>query len=105
MQIYGIFKSNFIRPKVLVDYVREPYVFPAEDVRITFDKNIRTAIRATDLFNPHLTTYPVWDLRNCMILEVKFNESLPMFVQQLLTVNAAQHTAASKYVFCRQYEF
>jgi hypothetical protein len=105
MQIYGIFKSNYIRPKVLVDYVREPYVFPAEEVRITFDRDVRTAMRVTDLFNPHLATYPVWELKNCMILEVKFNNSLPMYVQELLTVNAAQHTAASKYVFCRQYEF
>jgi len=104
-QVYGIFKSNYIRPKVIVDYVREPYVFPGEDVRITFDKNVRTAMRSTDLFNPNLVTYPVWDLRNCMILEVKFNESLPLYVQELLTVGSAEHTAASKYVYCRQYEF
>lgn len=104
-QVYGIFKSNYIRPKVIVDYVREPYVFPGEDVRITFDKNVRTALRSTDLFNPNLVTYPVWDLRNCMILEVKFNESLPLYVQELLTVGSAEHTAASKYVYCRQYEF
>ena len=105
MQFYGIFKANNLRPKVLVDYVREPYVFPAEDVRITFDKNVRTAMRCTDLFNPEVITYPVWDLRNCMILEVKFNESLPQYVQELLTLGAAERTAASKYVFCRQYEF
>lgn len=105
MQFYGIFKANHLQPKVLVDYVREPYVFPAEDVRITFDKDVRTAMRCTDLFNPHVVTYPVWDLRNCMILEVKFNESLPQYVQQLLTLGAAERTAASKYVFCRQYEF
>lgn len=105
MQFYGIFKANHLRPKVLVDYVREPYVFPAEDVRITFDKDVRTAMRCTDLFNPHVITYPVWDLRNCMILEVKFNESLPQYVQELLTLDAAERTAASKYVFCRQFEF
>ena len=105
MQFYGIFLSNHLRPKVLVDYTREPYVFPAEDVRITFDKNIRTAMRNTDLFNPNVITYPVWDLKNCMILEVKFNESLPQYVQELLTLGAAERTAASKYVFCRQYEF
>ena len=105
MQIYGIFKSNYIRPKVIVDYVREPYVFPSEDVRVTFDKDVRTAMRSTELFNPGLITYPVWELRNCMILEVKFNESLPLYVQELLTLGAAQHTAASKYVFCRRYEF
>lgn len=105
MQFYGIFKANHLRPKVLVDYTREPYVFPSEDVRITFDKNVRTALRCTDLFNPHVITYPVWDLRNCMILEVKFNESMPQYVQELLTLDSAQRTAASKYVFCRQYEF
>lgn len=105
MQFYGIFKANHLRPRVLVDYTREPYVFPAEDVRITFDKNLRTAMRCTDLFNPHLITYPVWDLRGCMILEVKFNGSLPQYVQELLTLGAAQRTAASKYVFCRRYEF
>jgi hypothetical protein len=104
-QMYGIFRSQQLRPKVLVDYTREPYVFPYEDVRITFDKNIRTAMRFTDLFNPNLPTYPVWDLSGCMILEVKFNASLPLYVQELIQVDAAQHTAASKYVFCRQYEF
>ena len=105
MQFYGIFKANHLKPKVLVDYTREPYVFPAEDVRITFDKNVRTAMRCTDLFNPNVITYPVWDLRNCMILEVKFNESLPQYVGELLTLGSSQRTAASKYVFCRQYEF
>ena len=105
MQFYGIFKANHLKPKVLVDYVREPYVFPAEDVRITFDKNVRTAMRCTDLFNPNVITYPVWDLRNCMIMEVKFNESLPQYVGELLTLGSSQRTAASKYVFCRQYEF
>ena len=105
MQFYGIFKANHLQPKVLVDYVREPDVFPAEDVRITFDKNVRTAMRCTELFNPNSITYPVWDLNGCMILEVKFNESLPQYVQELLTLGAAQRTAASKYVFCRQYEF
>lgn len=103
--MYGVIRTNYLRPKVLVDYTREPFVFPAEDVRITFDKNVRTAMRATDLFNPHLPTYPVWDLRNCMILEVKFNQSLPAYIRMLIQVNAAARTAASKYVFCRQYEF
>lgn len=104
-QLYGIMTSTQLRPKVIVDYEREPYVFPYEDVRITFDNNVRTAMRLTDLFDPNLPTYPVWSLRNCMILEVKFNTSLPQYVADLITVGAAQHTAASKYVFCRQYDF
>ena len=104
-QLYGILVSQHLRPKVIVDYVREPYVFPFEDVRVTFDKDVRTAMRFTSLFDPCLPTYPVWELKNCMILEIKFNASLPMYVQELLQVRAAQQSAASKYVFCRQYDF
>ena len=33
---------NLLRPVVLVDYVREAYLHPAEDVRITFDKQLNT---------------------------------------------------------------
>jgi len=102
---YGIFRTRALKPRVLVDYTREPFVFPAEDVRITFDKNIRTGMRATDLFNPNLPTYPVWDLKDCMILEVKFNESLPSFIQTLIQPGAALRTAASKYLYCRQFDF
>src|SRR5699024_4470126 len=95
-QMFGILKLRQLRPRVLVDYDREPYVFPAEDVRITFDKNLRTALRATALFDPDVPTYPVTELRNCMIMEVKFNRSLPAYVRMLIQTAAAQRTAASK---------
>ena len=83
-QMFGVFKLRQLKPKVLVDYDREPYVFPAEDVRITFDKNVRTAMRATALFDPDVPTYPVMELKNCVLLEVKFNESLPAYIQMLI---------------------
>ena len=104
-QMYGILRTRQLRPKVLVDYTREPYVYPIEDVRITFDKTIRTGMRSTELFSPEVPTYPVSELRNCMILEVKFNRYLPTYIQSLVQLGASQHVAASKYVFCRQYEF
>lgn len=98
------FTVDRIRPKVLVDYTREPYVFPVEDVRITFDKDIRTAMRSTDLFNPNVPTYPVSNLKNCMVLEVKFNRYLPYYISTLIQVGAADHSAVSKYLYCRTYE-
>lgn len=104
-QLYGIMQTKHLQPRVLVDYTREPYVYPIEDVRITFDKNIRTAMRNTDLFDPHVPTYPVIDLENAMILEIKFNRYLPTYVQSLVQLGASQHVAASKYVACRRYEF
>ena len=92
-----------LKPAVIVDYTREPFVFPMEDVRITFDKNIRTAYRATDIFDAKLPTYPVIDGGD-MVLEVKFNRFLSPYVRSLLQPERCQRSAISKYVLCRKFE-
>lgn len=104
-EIYAALRTRGLRPKVLVDYIREPFLFPQEDVRVTFDRDIRTAYRCTDLFNPHASTMPAQAYRGCCILEVKYNRFLPSYVRSLIQVQARQHTAASKYVFSRQFEY
>ncbi|MBQ7754448.1 MAG: polyphosphate polymerase domain-containing protein [Clostridia bacterium] len=104
-ELYAALRTEGWRPKVLVDYDRVPFVFPLEDVRITLDKNIRTGLRCTDLFNPHAPTFPATDYPNACVLEVKFNRYLPSYVRSLIQVDAASHTAASKYLFCRQFDF
>ena len=103
-EMFAAMRLKNLRPKVLVDYDREPFVFPEQDVRVTFDRNVRTAMRCTDLFSPRAITYPATEYQDCCILEVKFNQYLPSYVRMLLQLNAAQHTAASKYLFCRQYD-
>lgn len=42
MELYDQMRHNLLRPKVIVDYVREPYVCHNGNVRITFDKELRT---------------------------------------------------------------
>jgi len=94
-------RTRVLRPTVLVDYMREAYVF--EDVRITFDKNIRTANYDTDLFDPDLVTVPVLP-SDRMIMEVKFDDALPAAVKRLLQPVEAARTAFSKYEMCRQFQ-
>mgnify|MGYP000526355845 CR=1 FL=1 len=96
-------KRMYLKPAVIVDYTREPFVFPMEDVRITFDKDIRTAYRATDIFDAKLPTYPVIDGGD-MVLEVKFNRFLSTYVRSLLQPERCQRSAISKYVLCRKFE-
>jgi len=38
-----------MRPRVMVDYDREPYVFESGEVRITFDKHVRAGFGTFDL--------------------------------------------------------
>lgn len=94
-------RTRRLRPAVIVDYTREAYTF--EDVRITFDKDIRTANYDTDLFDPDLLTVPVLP-GDRMILEVKFDDALPTAISRLLAPVPAVRTAFSKYDMCRQYQ-
>ena len=96
---------NLMRPVVLVDYVREAYLHPAEEVRITFDKQLRTGLWSQDLFNPWVPTVPPLD-ENWMILEVKYNQFLPPYIRDLLNTycQGALPSAISKYTWCRRFE-
>ena len=101
--VFREMRTRLLRPAVIVDYVREAYIHPAEEVRITFDKQLRTGLYSSDMFNPSLPTYPVFD-DPVEILEVKFDEFLPSYLQGVLSGITAQRSAVSKYVWCRRYE-
>jgi len=101
--VYREMKTNLLRPAVIVDYTREAYIHPAEEVRITFDKTLRTGLYSHDMFNKDIPTYPVFD-DPVEILEVKFDEFLPTYIQSILSGITAQRSAISKYTHCRRYE-
>ena len=94
--VYREMRTRLLRPAVIVDYVREAYLHPAQEVRITFDKQLRTGLYSTDIFNPSLPTYPVFD-DPVEVLEVKSDEFLPAHLQTVLSGITAQRSAVSKY--------
>ena len=101
--VYREMKTRLLRPVVIVDYVREAYIHPAEEVRITFDKQIRTGLYQTNMFDTTIPTYPVFD-DPIEVLEVKYDEFLPTYLQAILSGVTAQRSAVSKYTWCRRYE-
>ena len=92
--VYREMRTRLLRPAVIVDYVREAYIHQAEEVRITFDKQVRTGLYSVDMFNPQIPTYPVFD-DPVEILEVKFDEFLPSYLQSILSGITSQRSAAS----------
>lgn len=102
-RMFAEFATKPLRPCVIVDYMREAYTFPVQDVRVTFDKDVRTGYRSTDLFNTHIPTYRVIDDYD-MVLEVKFNQYLPTYIRSLLQLDAHVRSAVSKYCLCRKFE-
>ena len=103
--VFREMRVNLLHPAVIVDYDREPYVHKAEEVRITFDKNLRTGMNSTDIFNAGITTIPVFD-SDVMVLEVKYNRFLPQYIADVISFccSEAVQTAVSKYTMCRRYE-
>ncbi len=101
--MYVEMRTKLLRPRVLVDYVREAFVFPAEHTRVTFDKQLATCPGSTDMFDPELLTLsPLDDSKQ--ILEVKFDTYLPDYIAHLLADTPTENCAISKYVLCRRFE-
>ena len=103
--VYREMRTRLLHPVVIVDYEREAYIHPAEEVRITFDMRVRSGLNSIDLFNPDVPTVPVLP-HDETILEVKYNRVLPPYLRDVLSFACpeAVQTAVSKYTLCRQYE-
>lgn len=102
MEIYNETQNSLLRPQVIVDYVREPYVCKSGNVRITFDKDLRTGLHSVDIFDPKLAPVKAID-EDLMILEVKYDEYIPGYIQSALQLEGLNRQSASKYVICRKF--
>jgi hypothetical protein len=89
--------SNLMRPRVVVDYEREPYIMEAGDVRITFDKNIRAGVEGFDIFDDAMPMIETLS-PGLLIMEAKFTEFLPSVIRKILPSKASEYTAVSKYI-------
>lgn len=90
-----------LRPRTIVDYTREPFVYAPGNVRVTLDYNIRTGLNSTDFLNPDCITIPAGDAP--AILEVKWDNFLPSLIRDLVQVPRTHTSAFSKYAACRLY--
>ena len=91
-----------MKPRTVVDYTREAYIYPIGNVRITFDKSIRTGLNSINLFDNNLPTIETID-HKYIILEAKFDEFLPQVIQDIIQVNERRATSISKYEAARIY--
>lgn len=101
-ELYTKITMQGIHPKTIVDYTREPYIYPPGNVRITIDSDIRTGLFHTDFLDPGCPTVPVADAP--IILEVKWDEWLPDIIRDAIQLHGRRGTSFSKYAACRMYD-
>lgn len=97
---YHNFMIDCYMPKVIVDYEREAYLLPVENVRLTFDKCVR-ASKSQNLFDDNLVMSDVIP-RQQIILEVKYDKYLPEHIKKVLSSVCMQRMSISKYCMARE---
>lgn len=100
--LYVQMKTQLLRPVVLVDYIREAYIHPMGNVRVTFDRKLKTGLMSTEFFNPRVPMMEVL-APGTMIMEVKFDQFLPQSIQKLLSGVKGERDSISKYVLSRNF--
>ena len=100
-ELYCKMRYQGMRPKTIVDYTREPFIYRPGNVRVTFDYDIRTGLRSTDFLDPDCITIPAGDAP--IILEVKWDEFLPSVIRDAVQTPGTRVGAFSKYAQCRIY--
>ncbi len=99
-EFYVKLRCQLLRPKVVVIYEREPWVYAPGNVRVTFDQNIRSGLYNTDFLTPGAVLKGVSPAEG-EILEVKYDRFLPGIIQELLQLGHRRVQAFSKFAACR----
>ena len=100
-ELYCKMRYQGMRPKTIVDYIREPFIFRPGNVRVTLDYDIRTGLHSTDLLNPDAVTIPAGDAP--LLIEVKWDEFLPAIIRDAVSLPDRRVGSFSKYAQCRVY--
>ena len=93
-------KTKGLVPSVIVGYHRIAFIYPVSEVRVTFDYNIQSGLYNYDLFDKEMPTYTL-DEKGKVVLEVKFNEVLPLHIANILNDIPSCREAVSKLALCR----
>ncbi len=94
-------KTKNLVPMIVVDYTREAYTYESQDVRITFDSDVRAGNFNGDLFDNKIFTEKVFD-DNSIILEVKFNDRIPTFINDIIKSTKLNKIQVSKFALCME---
>lgn len=97
-----LMKTNLMKPKIIVEYDRVPYVYKLGNVRITLDKNISSCTRIETFLDKEINRRPIMPAGQ-HLLEVKFDEFLPDYIYRALQLNNLRQTAFSKFYLCRKF--
>lgn len=100
-ELYIKMQAGLFKPRTIVEYTREAYLWEPGMVRITIDSDIKSGLSSTDFLNFKVSMAKALD-NNTAILEIKYGGYMPAFISDLLQLDSRQSSSCSKYALCRQ---
>ena len=94
-------KNQRLAPKLVLDYRREAFLYPAGNVRVTLDKEIRSARFWPELLTTSRPTFPA--AGGAMLMEVKYDQFLPEAIRELVQLGSRLAGSFSKYAAGRAF--
>lgn len=102
IEFYSKMKYQLLKPRVVVEYIREPYIYRPGNVRITFDTNIKSGLYNKDFLNENIPGIEA-GTQSGVLMEVKYDAFMPEIIAQCIQVNERTSSAFSKYAACRRF--
>lgn len=97
--VYSEEKLKNFYPRILVQYFREAYEFPKyKDLRITFDCKINCYLTSSNNFNTIITTPCSLLSNDKYLLEIKYSNTKPQWLENIISSVQIEKTYFSKYV-------
>lgn len=100
-EIYALMTMRVYKPKTIVEYKRRAFVAKENDIRLTFDSDIRATEASMELFSPNLCLYPLLANQE-VIFEVKYNRFMLSYIGDIIASIDRTSLSSSKYCLGRQ---
>ncbi|NLZ24429.1 polyphosphate polymerase domain-containing protein [Candidatus Dojkabacteria bacterium] len=91
--------KKYYHPVVTIDYIRDAFV-KDNNLRISFDKNLRYNDTKFELYNEDLDTISFLN-NKVVIMEIKYDKFYPAWLPNLLKLNCSPALPISKYLNAR----
>lgn len=100
IECYGLMNMYCYKPKTVVQYNRKAYIAKENNIRLTFDFNIKGSETNFNIFDENLLLNDVFD-KDKVVFEVKYNHFMLSYVKNLLEQIEKSEVSVSKYCLCR----
>lgn len=101
-ELYHKLRGTLLRPRTVVCYDREAFLYAPGNVRVTLDRNLRTCGDSAGFLFP--AGFPLKPLNGVTVLEVKYDAFLPDLVRLAVQTPDRRAGACSKYALCRRFD-